>query len=141
MKSLFFLSFLMFTTFAQAAVVCDLKANDMAVDELNEVFDQAGMSGEDHVIGLKVLYIARLNTIKECLISDVTGGITQEELKDVVIEIQDSLKEYVIEMNEAIRNNVDHDRIGMATELTRERDMQILDTKNLIAKIKKLISK
>ena len=141
MKSFLFASFLMFASLGQAAGVCDLKANDMAVNELNEIFDQARMGGENHAIGLKILYTSRLDTITDCLNNDAFGGITKEELKDVIEHIQYTLDVYEIEMNEAIRNSVDHDRIGMATELTRERDMQILDSKNLIEKIKKMLKK
>jgi hypothetical protein len=141
MKSLLFVSFLMFATLAQAVVVCDLKENDAAVDELNEIFDQARMGGEDHAIGLKILYTARLDAISDCLNNDAVGGISKEELQDVVEHIQNNLIVYIEEINADILNSENHDRIGMATELTRERDLHIVDTKKLIAKIKKIISK
>ena len=115
MKSLFFTALLMFSTLTQAIVVCDLKANDAAVNKLNENFDQARMGGEDHAIGLKILYTSRLDTITDCLNNDAVGGITKEELKDVIEHIQYTLDVYVSEMNQAIQNCVDHDRIGMAT--------------------------
>ncbi len=141
MKSILVLCLLMGSTLAMAKNVCDLKANDQAVDAFNAAFDRTEMRGEDHAIGLKDLYTERLVTITACLTNDQTLGITYGEMKDVLVQMQDDLNEYVIDMNDAIQHSIDHDRIGMATELAMERDLHMLETKNLMAKIKKMIKK
>ena len=139
MKSMILLTLLMFSSFSFASGICDLRANDLAVDALNEIFDRGEMRGEDHVIGLKQLYTARMGLIEACVANDQTYGITKQELIDTLDEMDYNLRVYVAEMNESIRIAVENDRIGMATAMTMERDMEVVDKKVLMAKIQKLL--
>lgn len=141
MKYVILFSILMFASLAQASSVCDLKANDQAVQDLNDIFDNGEMRGKDHVIGLKVLYEERMLLIEDCVAKNQIAGITKQELIDTLDNIDYNLKVYVEEMNEAIRISIENDRIGMATQMTLERDEEVLKKKTLMAKIKILIKR
>lgn len=139
MKPFIILAALMFSTLSFAQKVCDLTENDLKVQEVNDIFDRGEMRGEDHVISLMNLYTERLSLIADCLNKDITQGISNDELKDVIIEIEYKLSVYVKEMNQAIQEAVANDRIGMATQLTFQRDLEVAEKKLFIEKIKKLI--
>jgi hypothetical protein len=119
--------------------VCDLSTNDQAVQEVNDTFNRGEMRGEDHALALKLFYTERLELVAECVSQDLTKGLTKQELEDTIVQQEEALKEYVEEMNESIRISIEHDRIGMATALTMERDEHIQEVKALQDKIRKLI--
>jgi len=140
MKTFLTLAFLMTSTLSFAATsVCDLSANDRAVIEHNSRFDNAQMSGEDHVIGLMQLHDQRMTLVKACVVEGTNEGILKSDLRELKVFILDELDTEVRELNEAIRVSIENDRMGMATQLMMERDLLILETKNLEAKIDELI--
>lgn len=118
---------------------CDLSENDSAVDAVNTRMDNAQMRGEDHVIELMRLHRERMVLIEDCMNNDTTGELTKTDLTELKTYINDGLDVRVAELNESIRYQISYDRIGMATELTMERDILILETKNLLAKVDDLI--
>ena len=76
---------LTFSVPTYAVEFCDLRSNNVAVNDLNEAFDRFEMRGEDHAIGLKLLYDVRLELIKECIKSGQLEGITEQEMNDVLL--------------------------------------------------------
>lgn len=141
MKNLIFAALTLFSLQALASGTCDLSANDRSVQEVNDTFDRGEMRGEDHAVSLKLLYTERLQMIADCIRQDKTQGMSKEELKDTLVNIQAELDEYLKDMNAAIQNSIENDRIGMATQLMMERDMHLLEEKNVMAKIEDLIKK
>lgn len=141
MKAFFFMAVLMvsFTTMANDKG-CDLSSNDRAVRELNDRFDNAQMRGEDHLIELIRLERARNSLVAICVENDLTSNLSKSDLNAAKNHVKEELQVKVAELNESIRISIENDRIGMATELMMERDIAILDAKNLIAKIEKLIA-
>lgn len=139
MKYMILIAVFMFSTLAQASKVCDLSANDQAVEELNDIFNSGHMRGEDHVIGLKFLYEDRMLLIENCVDKNATYGITKQELIDTLDNMEYKLSVYVADMEKAIQLAIDMDRIGMATELRMEMDEEVELKTTLMAKIKKLI--
>jgi len=76
---------LTFSAPVYAIEYCDLQNNNTAVTDLNEAFDRFEMRGEDHAIQLKRLYNSRLVLVKECIKNDQLGGITEQEMNDVLL--------------------------------------------------------
>lgn len=138
MKMFLALSLALFSSLTFAQVVCDLKMNNEASEELSRRFDHGEMRGEDHAIAMRDLYLERLELIAVCIKEDQSEGLTKDELKDLISFIQGRLASFVEEMNEAIQISIENDRIGMATELARERDLEIAETEEFIKKIEKL---
>lgn len=141
MKTFILICLFMATNLAHAQKSCDLRENDEAVQAINDRFDRAEMSGEDHVIALKELSLSRLESISGCVESNSTKGITQEELKDLIPFLTEGLEQYILEMNQSIQLSIAHDRLGMAAELVHERNLHTRETKKLISKVKSLIKK
>ena len=138
MKILLVLVLASLSSLSMAQGLCDLSANDEAVFDVSTRFDNGEMRGEDHAIALKELSIERLDMISACLKKDRTLGITKEELKDLISLLKDRLAEFVADMNESIQISIDNDRIGMATQLRIERDMEVAEVNLFISKIEKL---
>jgi hypothetical protein len=122
-----------------AAGKCDLSANDHAVNEVNQRMDNAQMRGEDHLIALTELKRERLDLILACVQADLIEGIQKSELKELKEDIKAESDIMVRELNESIRVSIENDRIGMATELMMERDLEILNTQNQIDRINKIL--
>jgi hypothetical protein len=130
----------MTSTFAiSAAPSCNLSENDRAVLELNARFDNGEMRGEDHVIGLMLLHDQRMVMVKACVVAGSTTGILKSDLRELKVYIQDELDAKVREINESIRISIENDRMGMATQLMMERDLTILEARNLEGQIDELI--
>lgn len=132
---------LLFSCASWAQNTCDLSANNEAVASVNERFDRGMMRGEDHLVELTLLGRERMDLITDCVKEDRISGISLEEFKEVKAYIQLNLDHFVNNINESIRISIENDRIGMATQLMMERDLHLLETKNLLKKIDDLITK
>lgn len=141
MKRLMTLALLAFslTSFAQGK--CDLSANDQAVNEVNEQMDAGRMRGEDHLVALTELKRERLDLILVCIQADLTSGIEKSELIELKEDIQIESGIRVRELNDSIKISIENDRIGLATELMMERDLEILNTQNQIDRLNKILKK
>lgn len=141
MKRLMTLALLAFslTSFAQGK--CDLSANDQAVNEVNEQMDAGRMRGEDHLVALTELKRERLDLILVCIQADLTSGIEKSELIELKEDIQIESGIRVRELNDSIKISIENDRIGMATELMMERDLEILNTQNQVDRLNKILKK
>jgi hypothetical protein len=124
------------TSFAQ---VCDLSSNDRAVIEINESLNQGGMRGEDHINELKRLQEDRLDLIIECLRNEEDKGLTRQELNDTRKYLDQSLNLQIEALDETINNNILHDRMDMVIQLRMERDILLLETRNLQSRIDNII--
>lgn len=139
MKLLMTLALLVLTLNVFAAGKCDLSANDQAVNEVNELMDNAQMRGEDHLVALTELKRERLDLILTCIQADLTQGIEKSELIELKEDIQSESDIIVRELNDSIKLALENDRIGMATELMIERDIEILNTQNQLDRINKIL--
>ena len=141
MKRLMTLALLAFslTSFAQGK--CDLSANDQAVNEVNEQMDAGRMRGEDHLVALTELKRERLDLVLVCIQADFTSGIEKSELIELKEDIQIESGIRVRELNDSIKISIENDRIGMATELMMERDLEILNTQNQVDRLNKILKK
>jgi len=138
MKTLIF-SLCLIASIPSFAQICDLNSNDQAIVEINQRFNQGEMRGEEHLNELKRLQEDRLELIVECLRNEEEKGLTRQELNDTKKYLDDSLNLQIDAIDETIKNNIEHDRIGMAIQLRMERDILLLETRNLQSRIDKII--
>ena len=140
MKTLFSLLILLSTSMVFSAV-CDLSENNRRIDKLNRQFDEGQMRGEYHLIGLTRARRDRVTLIETCLTHETIEGLSKEDLLAAKEEIQLNLVVAVEDFRVQIEFEISMDRIGMATELMMERDLEKLRVSNLVALIDYLASK
>lgn len=138
MKRLIFILALLasFNTFAQ---ICDLSSNEQAVVEVNESNSRGEMRGEDHLVELKRLQEDRFELIVECLRNEEEKGLARKDLLGTKEFISSSLALQLEALDESIRLNLENDRINIALQLRMERDILLLETRNLESRIDNIL--
>ena len=140
MKSLMSLIILL-TSSMSWATVCDLTANNNRIAELNRQFDAGNMRGEEHLIELTLARRDRATQVENCLLNDMTEGLSRADLLNTKQEIQSNHAVTMEEFREQIEYQISMDRMGMATQLMMDRDLEKLRVANLVALIDRLVRK
>ena len=123
------------------SATCDLRSNDLYVEQVNRDFDDGQMPGEEHLLKLRQALRERSEMIEKCLYNEQTENLNKEDLLQTKAHLNESLSIKIASFNEQIKIEIAHDRMGMAIEIMMDRDKEKLRVANLVALINKLISK
>lgn len=122
------------------AQVCDLSSNYLDIINVNESFNQGEIRSEDKMVEIKRLQEDRFELIIECIRNDENKGISRQELLGTKKFLIDSLNLQIEVLDQSIKINLDHHRTEMALQLRMERDILLLETRNLEARLDSILN-